>query len=70
MGATSSASSACRLASSFAPDRAGAFADLGEALEKSGARDDAKRQALLALEVAPTYARAQDLLLRLVEPPQ
>jgi tetratricopeptide (TPR) repeat protein len=51
-------------------DRAGAHADLGEALEKSGARADAKRQALLALEVAPTYARAQDLLLRLVEPPQ
>jgi len=53
-----------------ATDRAGAHADLGEALEKSGAKDDAKRQALLALEVAPTYARAQDLLLRLVEPPQ
>ena len=53
-----------------ATDRAGALADLGEALEKSGARDDAKRQALLALELAPTYARAQDLLLRLVEPPQ
>ena len=53
-----------------ATDRAGAHADLGEALEKSGAKDDAKRQALLALEVAPTYARAQDLLLRLVEPPR
>ena len=52
------------------PDRAGAHADLGEALEKTGARDDAKRQALLALEVAPTYVRAQDLLLRLVEPRQ
>jgi tetratricopeptide (TPR) repeat protein len=53
-----------------AADRAGAHADLGEALEKSGAKGDAKREALLALEVAPTYARAQDLLLRLVEPPQ
>ncbi|HUU35818.1 MAG TPA: tetratricopeptide repeat protein [Vicinamibacterales bacterium] len=53
-----------------ATDRAGAYADLGEALEKSGAKDDAKRQALLALEVAPTYPRAQDLLLRIVEPPQ
>jgi tetratricopeptide (TPR) repeat protein len=53
-----------------AQDRAGAHADLGEALEKSGARDDAKRQALLALEVAPSYVRAQELLLRLVEPPQ
>jgi tetratricopeptide (TPR) repeat protein len=49
-------------------DRAGAHADLGEALEQSGARDDAKRQALLALEVAPSYVRAQELLLRLVEP--
>ncbi|MEP7116469.1 MAG: tetratricopeptide repeat protein [Acidobacteriota bacterium] len=53
-----------------AADRAGAHADLGEALEKSGAMADAKHQALLALEVAPTYARAQDLLLRLVEPPR
>jgi tetratricopeptide (TPR) repeat protein len=49
-------------------DRAGAHSDLGEALEKSGARDDAKRQALLALEIAPSYVRAQELLLRLVEP--
>ncbi len=53
-----------------AQDRAGAHADLGEALEKTGARDDAKRQALLALEIAPSYVRAQDLLLRLVEPRQ
>jgi tetratricopeptide (TPR) repeat protein len=52
------------------PDRAGAYADLGEALEKSGSLDDAKRQALLALEVAPSYVRAQELLLRLVEPRQ
>ena len=53
-----------------AQDRAGAHADLGEALEKSGDKDDAKRQALMALEVAPSYVRAQELLLRLVEPPQ
>jgi tetratricopeptide (TPR) repeat protein len=52
------------------PDRAGAHADLGEALEKTGAHDDAKKQALLALEVAPSYVRAQELLLRLVEPRQ
>lgn len=51
-------------------DRAGAHADLGEALEKSGSRADAKTQALRALEVAPTYVRAQELLLRLVESPQ
>lgn len=53
-----------------AQDRAGAHADLGEALEKSGDKSDAKRQALLALEVAPSYVRAQELLLRLVEPRQ
>ena len=53
-----------------APDRAGAYADLGEALEKSGDVADAKKQALAALEVAPSYVRAQDLLLRLVEPRQ
>ena len=39
-------------------------------LEKTGDRDDAKRQALLALEVAPSFVRAQELLLRLVEPRQ
>jgi tetratricopeptide (TPR) repeat protein len=38
-------------------------ADLGEALLKVGRRDDAKAQALLALKQAPTYPRAQDLLL-------
>jgi hypothetical protein len=43
---------------------------IGEALEKSGAKTDAKQQALLALEVAPSYVRAQELLLRLVELPQ
>ncbi|MGD9903154.1 MAG: tetratricopeptide repeat protein [Vicinamibacterales bacterium] len=53
-----------------AQDRAGAHADLGEALEKGGQRDEAKKQALLALEVAPSYVRAQELLLRLVESPQ
>jgi Flp pilus assembly protein TadD len=37
--------------------------DLGEALLKVGRRDDAKAQALLALKQAPTYPRAQDLLL-------
>jgi cellulose synthase operon protein C len=51
-------------------DRAGAHADLGEALEKSGSRADAKTQALRALEVAPTYVRAQELLLRVAEPPR
>jgi tetratricopeptide (TPR) repeat protein len=38
-------------------------ADLAEALLKLGRRDEAKREALLALQLAPTFARAQDLLL-------
>jgi tetratricopeptide (TPR) repeat protein len=37
--------------------------DLGEALLKTGRRDDARAQAVLALKQAPTYARALDLLL-------
>jgi tetratricopeptide (TPR) repeat protein len=37
--------------------------DMAEALLKLGRRDDAKRSALSALKEAPTYARAQDLLL-------
>ncbi len=47
-------------------DRAGAHADLAEGLLESGDRDGARRQALSALEIAPTYSRAQDLLLKLV----
>lgn len=62
---------AFRIAVAAGPqDRAGAHADLGEALEKAGQRDEAKAQALRALEVAPTYVRAQELLLRIVEPPR
>jgi len=30
-------------------------------------RADAKKQTLLALEIAPTYERAQELLLKLVD---
>ncbi len=48
-------------------DPAVAHADLAESYFKAGKRDDAKRQALAALEIAPTYARAQDLLLQLTE---
>lgn len=47
-------------------DRAGAHADLAEGLLQSGDRDGARKQALSALEIAPTYTRAQDLLLKLV----
>jgi len=49
-------------------DPALAHTDLAESYLKAGKRDDAKRQALAALEIAPTYARAQDLLLQLTEP--
>ena len=41
--------------------------DLADALLASGARAEAKRAVLAALEAAPTYERAQRLLLRIVE---
>ncbi len=70
-GQTPAALQAFRVAiAAGAQDRAGAHADLGEALEKSGDLAEAKKQALAALEIAPSYVRAQDLLLRLVEPRQ
>ena len=50
------------------PDLAQAHADLAEALITSGQRGEAKTQVLAALEIAPAFERAQDLLLRLVEP--
>jgi tetratricopeptide (TPR) repeat protein len=40
-----------------------AHTDLGEAFLKAGRKDEAKKEAFTALEQAPTYARAQDLLL-------
>jgi Flp pilus assembly protein TadD len=48
-------------------DPAVAHTDLAESYLKAGKRDEAKRQALAALEIAPAYARAQDLLLQLTE---
>jgi len=39
-----------------------AHADVGEVLLKLGRKDDAKKEALLSLKEAPTFARAQDLL--------
>jgi len=48
-------------------DPAVAHTDLAESYLKAGKRDDAKRQALAALEIAPSYARAQDLLLQLTD---
>jgi len=48
-------------------DRAGMYCLLAEAYLKSGQRAQAKKQALLALELAPNYERAQEILLRAVE---
>jgi tetratricopeptide (TPR) repeat protein len=47
-------------------DRAGAHFDLGAAYFASGQVDAAKQQALSALEIAPTFEPAQDLLLKTV----
>ena len=48
-------------------DMAGAHVDLGEAYFAAGRADDAKQQVLAALEIAPTFERAQDLLLKIVD---
>jgi Flp pilus assembly protein TadD len=45
------------------PNLAEAHTDLGEVYLAMGRRDDAKAEAIRALKEAPTYARAQDLLL-------
>ncbi|MCM3879618.1 MAG: tetratricopeptide repeat protein [Vicinamibacterales bacterium] len=49
-------------------DSAAANADLAEAYLAQGDKVRAKRAALAAIEVAPGYQRAQDLLLKLVTP--
>jgi tetratricopeptide (TPR) repeat protein len=48
-------------------DQAAAYTDLAESYYQSGKRADARKQTLAALEVAPSYERAQDLLLKLSE---
>jgi Tfp pilus assembly protein PilF len=48
-------------------DKAGAHCDLGEAYLLANRPQEAKKEALSALEIAPTFERAQDLLLRAVE---
>ena len=48
-------------------DRASAHTDLAASYLKSGKPADAKKQTLAALEIAPSYGRAQELLLELVE---
>jgi Tfp pilus assembly protein PilF len=47
-------------------DRAAAYTDLAESYFKGGKRNEAKKQTLAALEIAPNYERAQDLLLKIV----
>ena len=49
-------------------DRAAAYTELAESYFKAGKRAEAKKQTLAALEIAPTYPRAQDLLLKLAVP--
>jgi tetratricopeptide (TPR) repeat protein len=48
-------------------DKAAAHCDLAESYLAIGEAPQAKRQVLAALEVAPSYIRAQDLLLTLVD---
>jgi tetratricopeptide (TPR) repeat protein len=48
-------------------DRAAVHCDLAEAYLGARQPDQAKRQTLAALEIAPSYERAQNLLLKLVE---
>lgn len=46
-------------------DRAAAHADLAESYLRAGQRAEARKETLAALEIAPAYERAQDLLLEL-----
>ncbi len=48
-------------------DRASAHCDLAESYLLAGRAADAKREALAALEIAPSFERAQDLLLRAID---
>lgn len=48
-------------------DRVASHCDLAEAYLEAGRFADAKRQTLNALELAPTYERAQELLLNVIE---
>ncbi len=53
------------LAGSKVADSAGAHFDLARALLESGNRPESKREVLKALEIAPSYREAQELLLSL-----
>jgi tetratricopeptide (TPR) repeat protein len=48
-------------------DRATAHTDLAEAHLLAGQPADARREALAALEIAPSFERAQDLLLKIID---
>jgi cellulose synthase operon protein C len=48
-------------------DPAPAHCDLAEALLMNAQRAEAKKEVLAALEIAPTYERAQELLLKIVD---
>ena len=48
-------------------DLAAAHTDLAGSYFRTGRTADAKKQTLAALEIAPTYPPAQELLLKLVE---
>jgi tetratricopeptide (TPR) repeat protein len=48
-------------------DRAAATTDLAESYLKGGKKAEAKKETLAALEIAPSYERAQTLLLQLVD---
>jgi Tfp pilus assembly protein PilF len=48
-------------------DRASAHTDLAEAYLQASQAAEAKRELILALEIAPSFERAQDLLLKLVD---
>jgi tetratricopeptide (TPR) repeat protein len=49
-----------------AADKAAAHCDLGESYLLAGRKAEAKKEALAALEIAPSYERAQELLLNAV----
>ena len=50
-----------------APDKAAAHCDLGEGYLLANRPADAKKEALAALEIAPGFERAQELLLNAIE---
>jgi tetratricopeptide (TPR) repeat protein len=67
-GEADAAMRAFRLALLAGPaDLVAAHTDLAEALLATGARADAKQEAVVALEMAPRYERAQEVLLAVVD---